>query len=546
MRSTFVLLLAMCLLSGCGESDVTPPEKPSQPETSSATPTLEVFATGANISGANGIHFGPDGLLYVTSVIGSSLTVHDPETGEEVRRFTEAQGVIGPDDVAFAPDGSYYWTSILTGEVAGFDPDGNKVIAAQLPPGPNPVTFSDDGRLFISQCFLGHNVYELDPKGVDEPRIITEDLGPGCGLNGMDWGPDDRLYGPRWFFGEVVSLDVESGEWRVEATGFTTPAAIKFDSKGVLHVLDTGTGQVLRVVDGNHEVVVQLEPGLDNFAFDENDTIFVSSFVDGDLQRVNADGSITSLQPAGMAHPAGVAVAGGKVWVADMHSIRSYDRNSGESVDVQRNIVGVGDLGGAINLAADGDHLILSSWFDNDVRIWDPDSKRRVAHYPDLGGPTAAVRYANGIAIAEHNKGTVTLYADEPIELASGFKAPTALVASGDRLYLGDRSSGEISLIAEAGRPLQTPVVVVSGLEAPEGFLVTDNGFVVVEAQASRVVQVSESGERSVLASFEGGSEGTPSGPPSQLFNGIAMDADENLFITGETSRVLYRIEASR
>ena len=59
--------------------------------------------------------------------------------------------------------------------------------------------------------FLGTNLYELDPKGVSEPRLIADDLGPGCGLNGMDWGPDNRLYGPRWFVGEVVSFDVDSG-----------------------------------------------------------------------------------------------------------------------------------------------------------------------------------------------------------------------------------------------------------------------------------------------------------------------------------------------
>ena len=33
----------------------------------------------------------------------------------------------------------------------------------------------------------------------------------------MDWGPDGRLYGPRWFNNEVVSVDVDSGDLRVEA-----------------------------------------------------------------------------------------------------------------------------------------------------------------------------------------------------------------------------------------------------------------------------------------------------------------------------------------
>ena len=36
-------------------------------------PTVEVIATGANIAGANGMGLGPDGNLYVASVLGSNI-----------------------------------------------------------------------------------------------------------------------------------------------------------------------------------------------------------------------------------------------------------------------------------------------------------------------------------------------------------------------------------------------------------------------------------------------------------------------------------------
>ena len=36
-----------------------------------------------------------------------------------------------------------------------FSNDGTLVTAAQLGPGVNPITFSDDDRLFVSQCFFG-------------------------------------------------------------------------------------------------------------------------------------------------------------------------------------------------------------------------------------------------------------------------------------------------------------------------------------------------------------------------------------------------------
>ncbi|MCR9078857.1 MAG: hypothetical protein NXH78_07140 [Hyphomonadaceae bacterium] len=547
MRTSLSISIAALALAACAPGTSTDADASNTPEDRpDAPPELEVIATGANIAGANGIHFGPDGLLYIASVIGSDLTVIDPESGEEIKRFTAADGVIGPDDVAFSSDGSFYWTSILTGEVAGFNTAGEKVVAAQLPPGPNPITFSNDDRLFVSQCFLGTNVYELDPTGAAAVRLIADDLGPGCGLNGMDWGPDNRLYGPRWFAGEVISLDVDTGDRRVEATGFQTPAAIKFDSEGVLHVLDTGTGDLIRVNDGANEVVASLSPGLDNFAFDAADTAFVSSYADGFIKRVNKDGTLTTLQPGGMAHPGGLAVIGDTVWVADVHAVRGFDHNTGEEIVTQRNVVGMGELGGSLNLSADGDLLILSSWFDGDVRIWDPQAGQRVARYPNLAGPVAAVRYAGGLAIAEHLKGAVTLYGDaDPVELATGLPAPTGLfVSDDDALYVSDRERGEILLIARDGEALSTPETIADGLESPEGFVVSEHGVVIVEAAAARVVHIDAEGTRNVLATIPSGSPGAPGLPPSQIFNGVAMDADGNLFITGETSRVLYRLKA--
>ncbi|MEO0549185.1 MAG: hypothetical protein AAFZ91_04630 [Pseudomonadota bacterium] len=548
MRTIVSVLIASCAVAACSGTSSPTEMAARAPDAEPAVtaPVLEVIAEGANIAGANGIHFGPDGLLYITSVIGSDITVVDPQSGEEIKRFTAEDGVIGPDDIAFASDGSFYWTSILAGQVAGFNPDGEKIIAAQLPPGPNPITFSNDDRLFVSQCFLGTNLYELDPAGDKPPRLIADDLGPGCGLNGMDWGPDDRLYGPRWFAGEVVSYNVDTNERRTEATGFVTPAAIKFDSQGVLHVLDTATGELIRLEDVERTVIATLTPGLDNFAFDTDDTPFISSYADGFIKRVNADGSITTIQPGGIAHPGGVAILGDIVWVADVHAIRGFDRKTGEEVETQRNVVGMGDLGGSINLSVDGENLVLTSWFDGDVRLWDPVTKQRLAHYPNLAGPVAAVRYAGGLAIAEHYKGGVFLYgADEqPIALAEGLSAPTGLFAADGALYVGDRELGQISLIARDGVALDAPEIIATDLEAPEGFLVTAQGIIVVEAAAARVTLIDATGTRRVLAEIPAGSPETPGLPPSQIFNGIAMDEDGSLFITGEGARVLYRIKA--
>lgn len=541
---------ALGLLAACGgEPPAQATAGPGGGEPPQPLARAEVLATGAGIAGANGMHFSPDDKLYVASVMGSELVVLDPQSGEVDHRLTEAQGVYGPDDVAFAPDGAFYWTSIFTGEVAGYTAAGERVVAGNPGPGVNPITFSGDGRLFVAQCFLDDGLFELDPAGERAPRSIADDLGPGCGLNGMDWGPDGRLYGPRWFQGEVVSFDVDSGERRLEAGGFDVPAAVKFDSQGRLHVLDTARGQVLRLEDGEPSVVASLTPGLDNFAFDEQDRLFVSSYTDGFVVRVEEDGSLTELSPGGMAHPGGVTVqtaADGsrRVLVADLQALRGFHPDSGETLLTQRNIVGVGALGTVQAVSADGSRLLVTSFSENSVRVWDPDSETVVERYDGLAMPVSALRYGDRVAVAEHGKGRVVALGGGETVLAQGLAAPTDLASDGERLLVSDRQRGEVLEIARGGQPLSPPRVLASGLQAPEGLAITPAGVVVVEGESGRVLRIGPEGGLELLAMV---APGTPPAsehqPPSMVLNDVAA-LGNTLFVTGETNRVLYRIDA--
>ena len=55
---------------------------------------VDVIATGANIAGANGVGLGPDGHLYVASVLGSNITVLDTESGEAIKVYGLQDGVL--------------------------------------------------------------------------------------------------------------------------------------------------------------------------------------------------------------------------------------------------------------------------------------------------------------------------------------------------------------------------------------------------------------------------------------------------------------------
>ncbi len=147
------------------------------------------------------------------------------------------------DDIAFAPDGTMAWTGFLTGDLYSRKGDGPvKKLASGLP-GINSLAFRKDGRLYATQVFLGDALYEIDVEGVKPPRKIMEKMG---GLNGFEFGPDDMLYGPLWFKGQVARVDVDKAELSVVADGFKIPAAVNFDSKGNLWVVDTALGQLVQ------------------------------------------------------------------------------------------------------------------------------------------------------------------------------------------------------------------------------------------------------------------------------------------------------------
>lgn len=296
--------------------------------------TYEVtrLVPGSAFHGVHGLGIDKSGSLFAGSVAGAALYEVDRSNGTARISIPTPEGMA--DDIAFAPDGTMAWTGFLTGDLYARKGDGPIRKLASGLPGINSLAFRKDGRLYATQVFLGDALYEIDVEGVKPPRQIMEKMG---GLNSFEFGPDDKLYGPLWFKGQVVKVDVDKAELMVVADGFKIPAAVNFDSKGNLWVVDTALGQLVRVdpKTGAKKMAAQLKPSLDNLAIDDKDRIFVSNMADNGIQEVDPEtGAARQVISGKLALPGGIGVAsdGEKdtIYVADVFAYRTIDGASGD------------------------------------------------------------------------------------------------------------------------------------------------------------------------------------------------------------------------
>lgn len=528
-------LMLPLLLAGCG--DIEPePEAPDG---------VTVLTQGGQFRGANGIHFGPDGRLYLASVATPAVAAIDPDSGEILELWGEDEGARSPDDIAFGPDGSAYWTDILHGTVTRRSPDGTHRVVADLGPGVNPITFSDDGRLFVSQCFMDDQLYEVDPEGAGEPRLVNGDLGPGCGLNGMDWGSaDGKLYGPRWFQQEVVRVDVQTGEVETVAVGFGVPAAVKFDSQGRLHVLDALRGQVVRVNldSGVQEVVATLQPGLDNLAFGPGDRLFVSSYADGFIVEVLSSTEHRTVIEGGINSPGGLALHQGRLYVGDTFALHSLDPNTGEDLHTVRDVIGFSSQGSVASVHSMGENLVLTSWFDNAVRIWDPSTESLVTAF-QAAVPIDAIGFEGDVVATEYGTGEVVRFSTADPEsrttLASGMDGPAGLATHDGDLYVSENHTGRILKLLPDG----ATEVLAEDLSGPEGLAIADRLLYVVEAGAGRLLAIDlETGNMAPVA--EGLETNVPAlgaSPRTMIFNGVAVSGGR-AYVSGDKISAIYTV----
>ena len=513
--------------------------------------TYEVtkLVPGSAFHGVHGLGIDKSGRLFAGSVAGAALYEVDRNSGTAKIAVPSPEGMA--DDIAFAPDGTMAWTGFLTGDLYSRKGDGPvKKLASGLP-GINSLAFRRDGRLYATQVFLGDALYEIDVEGVKPPRKIMEKMG---GLNGFEFGPDDMLYGPLWFKGQVAKVDVDKAELSVVADGFKIPAAVNFDSKGNLFVVDTALGQLVRVdpKSGAKKMVAQLKPSLDNLAIDDKDRIFVSNMADNGIQEVDPEtGAAKQVISGKLALPGGIGVVsdGGKdtIYIADVFAYRTVDGATGEVSELARMHADGVTLEYPMSATAKGDDVLLSSWFTGTVQLIDRKTGKTKEMLHDFKAPHDAVKLGDG-SILVNELGSKSLirasgeHGKDRTAVVGGLEGPVGLAAgSGGAVYLTEAFAGQVSKVEANGEK----TVIAKDLKGPEGIaLAPDGKLIVAEVGAKRIIQIDPANGTitEIAANLPIGLPAAPGGLPSNIPTGVGVGASGVIYFSSDLENAIYKV----
>jgi sugar lactone lactonase YvrE len=432
--------------------------------------------------GCNGATIGMDGALYVVHTGNGSTTRIDLKTMKATDFVPPYVGVFITDDITSDDKGNFYstGTTSIVGEIYRIDKNGMKTVIAKGIPGANGIQYNKrTGRLFISECFWGNRVFELDPTGVKEPRLLVKEnvlMVP----EGFDFDPDTNdLIIPDMGAGKIVRVHPDTGNITVIAEKFITPVALKVGPDKMAYIPELGTGAVYRLsLDGQkREKLAQLPPGLDNLAITSQGRLFITHYWDATVYEVATDGSgkFKALFPKGPNQINGILVKNGKILVSDAIMIRSVEKD--HYVYTKLNAWAAHHMPLPLGLAdGPGDQVFWPDPVNNAVAIGDPAKGEFKAVAGGLNRPMAVLMSKSEpkVYVAEYGAGQITevsLTDGAKKALATGLEGPLALAIIDNTLYAAEAKAGRISRVDLANGNKE---VFLSGVVGKVGALAND------------------------------------------------------------------------
>ena len=279
---------------------------------------------------------------------------------------------------------------------------------------------------------------------------------------------------------------------------------------------------------------------MDNFAFNQNDELFVSSYSEGYVLKVKGN-EIEEILPGGISHAGGLASIDGDIVVADIQSVKAYYFETGKESWNYKNTFRVSPMGANTSVSTFNNNLILTSWLDGHVKIMRPDTGEIIGSLENLLIPVSATPFKNKVAVTLHGNGSVTLFdmqSKSSEVLADGFMSPTHIINYNEQLLVSDKLAGQVISIDEAGNKS----VIIDGLNSPEGIAIKDNAIYVFEGDTGEILKVTDQSKELVATVLPGSQPQSKDQPPSMVFNGLIIE-DDLLYISGEMERSIFRIK---
>ncbi|GFH49441.1 hypothetical protein CTEN210_05917 [Chaetoceros tenuissimus] len=414
-----------------------------------------------------------------------------------------------------------YFQTVL---VKGVDQPTMPLLPPRSVPFVNSISLStDQSKLFYAQCWNtndGNSLYQLDLNTLEVKTIVKDIF--GCASNAMAY-KDEALYTPRPFEGRVVKVDLSVMPAVISnvTTAMVSPNAVKFDSKGNLYVLDTGSGEVAVVdreeanTDKNRKILAKFpRNSLDNLAFDANDRLFVSSASDASITEVLFHGGRRSLVDAGISIPMGLALVKEtqKIYTLSPGAFYEIDPKTGNYNTIVRSAVSLGPMNEPTNVVAWGNKLVLLSAITNSLMLWNlslAQAEAIITHESPIDahpfrndllvtslafGSIERIHVKNDLNVTKESiaRGTYSRV------IVSGLNIPEGIALYGKELLVidsGDQKLYAINLATGEKRIIARDIGFLDGIDElpfgyPNNVIVLGNGFICVNADKTNVIHI--------------------------------------------------------
>lgn len=502
---------------------------------------VTALSPASGLFGANGMRIGPDGRLYVVQAFGSQVSAINTGTGACETISPVGGPIVGPDDIVFDSRGVMYVTEVMSARVCARTPDGQTRIIADNVPGANGITAYKD-RLFMDECRPGGRLFELFPDG-RAPRLIADNLALP---NALSVGPDEQIYFPQIAAGEIWRVPLSGGTPQRFVAGLAVPTAVKFDQKGVLTTTQAGNGEIVKIdiQSGAKTTVGKVRPGIDNFAVDADNRLFISHFIDGGVAEILSNGQERVLVPAGLLGPMGLAVGNdGTLYAADGMSFVVISRDGKQSRSGMLLDEGFPGFVRGVAVAPGGALYVTNS--AGTVSSYHPGTRTSAALATGLQEALGLACASDGSAIvAEAGAGRVikvNTKGDVSV-VAQGLGRPAGVAAAADgSCYVSEASAGRVVKL-NGGKS-----TVVDGLQTPHGLALSGDQLLILDVGSKQLVSFSLSTkQRQTLVSNlpVGAAPGVTPKPlmgvpdlipgPLSPFAGLAVGSDGTIYVAGD------------